>query len=68
MLVVAGIAIGAATVGLDRPLSSSSTTASCAWREKEGYRRNWSLKTFRLCWEVGILMASRVVGVWVQAE
>ena len=45
MLVLVGISTSAAVVGVDGPLSSSSTTASCAWREKDEYRRKRSIRT-----------------------
>jgi hypothetical protein len=62
MVLRARMATGAAMVGvpvrLGRPLSSSAT-ASCAWREKDEYRRDRSTRTFGLCSGIGAARTSR---------
>jgi hypothetical protein len=61
MLLSRGIAMGAAIAELVRPSSSSSTTASCAGREKEEYRRNRSIRVAGLFPAVGPAIALSVV-------
>jgi hypothetical protein len=56
------MAMGAASDVVVKPLqSSSSTTASCAGREKEEYRRNRSIRVVGLSAGVGSAMACCVV-------
>jgi hypothetical protein len=61
MLVSRGMAMGAAMDGVVRPLQSSSTTASCAGREKDEYRRNRSIRVVGLCSAVETAISRSVV-------